>query len=126
MAGRGGSRIVVTKNQITKRLDAMPVALDQMIWAVLNYEAPNVQGYAQSNAPWQDQTGNARQGLKARPERSGSILTGAEYSIELFHTMPYGIYLETRWSGKYAIIKPTIIKMGPRVMRTLRGAMGRI
>jgi hypothetical protein len=74
--------------------------------------APDVENYMKTNAPWQDQTGNARNGLSARAFQEGSTV-----GIVLSHSVPYGIYLEAKWSGRYAIIQPTIDHMGPVVMR---------
>jgi hypothetical protein len=30
------------------------------------------------------------------------------HELILLHSMPYGIWLEVRWSGRYAIIGPTM------------------
>lgn len=74
--------------------------------------APDVENYMKNNAPWTDRTGNARNGLSARAFREGDSV-----GIDLFHSVEYGIYLEARWSGRYAIIQPTIDEMGPVVMQ---------
>lgn len=66
-----------------------------------------------TNAPWQDQTGNARNGLRARAEGAGN---GAR--IVLSHSVPYGVWLEIRWGGRYAIIGPAIEEFAPRFMET--------
>jgi hypothetical protein len=79
--------------------------------------AAQVENYAQQNARWQDRTGQARRGLTATG--SSSI---TKYTIDLFHTVDYGIWLEVRWSGRYAIIIPTIEVMGPRFMAFLEAA----
>jgi hypothetical protein len=79
--------------------------------------AREVQDYAQQNAPWEDRTGEARRGLTAIGEQR---LT--KYTITLFHTVSYGIWLEVRWDGRFAIIVPTIEVMGPRFMETLEMA----
>lgn len=76
--------------------------------------AKRVQEYAQANATWEDRTGDARRGLKAQGEQRL-----VRYTITLYHTVDYGIWLEVRWSGKYAIILPTIQAMGPELMREL-------
>lgn len=69
---------------------------------------------AKENAPWADRTGLARQGLDSAVQEGGDIL-----SVYLFHTIEYGKWLEIRWDGTYAIIMPTIEKMGPELMRRL-------
>lgn len=83
--------------------------------------APDVENYMKMNAPWQDQTGNARNGLFARPYREGD-----EVGIDLGHSVDYGIWLEVRWSGRYAIINPTIDAMGPIVMRRYERMLDRM
>jgi hypothetical protein len=65
--------------------------------------AEEMEQYAQQNAPWEDQTGDARAGLTAKAEHHGF-----RQEVYLFHTVDYGIWLEVRWNGKYAIINPTI------------------
>ena len=83
--------------------------------------APEVENYMKLNAPWTDQTGNARNGLAARAYEDGD-----EIGIVLFHQVDYGIWLETRWSGRYAIINPTIDSMGPEVMARFERLLDRI
>lgn len=86
-----------------------------------NRWSPRVESYMKLNAPWTDQTGNARNGLAARPYRDKN-----EIGIILFHQVDYGVYLETRWSGRYAIINPTIEYMSPRIMDDLENLMDRL
>lgn len=83
---------------------------------VMNEMAGAIQEYMKQNAPWDDDTGQARDGLGAESNREG--LT---FVITLFHTVDYGIWLEVRWSGLYAIILPTIETMGPQLMGRLQG-----
>lgn len=81
-------------------------------WAVKAVE------YMKANAPWQDQTGYARDGLDTRVEtKDGTI------EIDLFHGVDYGIWLEIRWGGTYAIILPTIEVMGPQLMQDFQGIL---
>ena len=79
--------------------------------AVAKYAAPQIQSDMRSNAPWEDQTGNARNGLFAKEQISTNRV-----DIVLYHSVPYGIWLELRWSGKYAIITPSLAKWAPKVM----------
>lgn len=72
---------------------------------------PRALQYMRDNAPWTDQTGNARAGLAATTEVTTNNIT-----IYLYHQVPYGPYLETRWSGRYQIINPTIEVMAPQLM----------
>jgi hypothetical protein len=67
--------------------------------------------WMKSNAPWTDRTGNARNGLNGVVNRDGDWT-----SITFFHSVPYGIWLEVRWSGKYSIIGPAVEEFGPKYM----------
>lgn len=89
--------------------------------ATAHRQAPVVENYMRNNAPWTDRTGNARNGLAARPYEEGDSI-----GIVLYHQVPYGIWLETRWEGRYAIINPSIEAMGPRVMRSFERLLDRM
>lgn len=95
--------------------------LDAALFAASNLWAQNAQDYARSNAPWTDRTSNARNGLFGAANRDGP-----NYVITVYHTMPYGVWLEVRNSGRYAIIEPTIRNVGPQVMDHVRGLVGQL
>jgi hypothetical protein len=67
-------------------------------------------------ARWTDRTGNARSGLTAIADNSRS--QSWHYEIVLFHSVPYGIWLEVRFAERYAIIKPTIRYEAPQYFDT--------
>lgn len=115
------SSITWTDKELFKNLDQAPAKLDAAMAAFTHHWSGQVEAYARTNAPWQDQTSNARNGLTAVPEVEPS-----RYSIVLFHRMPYGIWLEVRWSGRYAIILPTIQVMGREVMAGARDLLRRM
>lgn len=120
-AAKGGkqfARLTLEEDTLTPTLKALPGIIDKIVAATMNYYEPKVENHAKLNAPWTDRTSNARNGLAAR---SGS--TGKTRWIVLFHQVPYGIYLETMQSGKYAIIMPTIDEFGPKVMDTFQGIL---
>lgn len=94
---------------------------DRAAITATNSMAPVTENYMKNNAPWTDQTSNARNGLAARAYTDGN-----EYGIVLFHQVHYGIYLETRWGAKYAIINPTIDEMAPRLMSRYNRLLDRI
>lgn len=70
--------------------------------------------YAKANARWADRTGDAREGLDVDVSWDGNVIVW-----EMFHTVDYGLYLETRWNGKYAIIMPTLEMFASHVGRGL-------
>lgn len=84
------------------------LAVEMEKWAAIAEET------AQRDASWQDRTGSARAGLTAEGHTRGFY-----HFIELFHTVDYGIWLEIRWNGKYAVIEPTLRKIGPAMMAHL-------
>jgi hypothetical protein len=109
-------------DQITPRLKRAEQGVDNFLKAVCQQHAPQVEGAAKRNAKWRDRTGNARSGLIGVYEAGGRGV----HKIVLAHGVPYGIYLEVRFSGKYAIINPTIAAEGPQVMRTVSNGLPKI
>lgn len=77
--------------------------------AAANYIAPQAEAHMKSTAPWTDRTGNARNGLRAQVEGGTNRV-----AIILHHSVDYGIWLEVRWGGKYAVIEPTIATFAPK------------
>lgn len=80
--------------------------------------APKLQSDAKANRPWTDRTGNARKELQAY------VVTPDDIVIRLIHGVYYGIFLEFRGAGRYAIIRPTIDRNKSHVMDVLRRVMG--
>lgn len=108
--GKGFAKIIF-KDGLLPSIASGGKKVKDAAWVTAQYMAPRVENYMKINAPWQDQTGNARSGLAARAYRDTE-----EIGIVLYHQVPYGIFLEVRWDGAYAIIDPTIETMGPEVM----------
>lgn len=70
------------------------------------------QNWMRSNARWTDRTGNARNGLVGVHEA-----VGRDTDIVTFaHSVPYGIWLEVRFAGRYAVILPAVEHWGPKAM----------
>lgn len=99
-------------------VNGMEARLAKVISGIMLGNESKVQNYARANAQWTDRTGNARQGLAAKYSASGGI-----HIITVSHGVPYGIWLETRWAGRYAIIEPTVKHEGARIMESMRGAI---
>ena len=112
---------VTWKDDLTPEMKRAPNKIRRAAALTAHSMAPPVENYMKLNAPWTDQTSNARNGLAARAYEDGS-----DIGIVLFHQVSYGIFLETRWSGRYSIINPTIEVMGPRVMARFERIMDRI
>jgi len=110
-----------SKDEFLRKLRNGPALVRKASVATANRMAPEVANYAKVNAPWTDRTGNARNGLMAQPYDEGDNV-----GIVVYHSVSYGIWLEVRWAGKYAIIGPTIEVMGPRVMSQYHNLLDRL
>lgn len=73
------------------------------------------------NAPWTDRTSAARNGL-----HTITMLGGSQHIIIYSHAVHYGIWLEVKFSGRDAVILPTMIPEGRDLMKKLDGLMGRL
>lgn len=115
------SSFVWEDNGLLNQLKTFDARMDRVLTATVAYHSTKAEAYARANAPWTDRTSNARNGLFAKAERDRP-----HYRIIIAHSVPYGIWLEVRFSGRYAIIRPTVDAIGPDVMRTAAKAYDRI
>lgn len=90
--------------EMKARMEEYGRKVHEAVVAVAKYWEPIIEAEAKRNAPWTDQTGNARQGLTAW------TLEFSKDTVYLFlsHSVDYGIFLETRWAGRWSIIWPTL------------------
>lgn len=91
--------------------------------ALVNYlesKGPEIVAQMKREAPWQDRTGLARREL-----RHGIEIDGTKVTLYLITGAPYGMYLELRWGGRYAIVSPTIPRAGVDIGRELKAKMAR-
>jgi len=91
---------------------------NQALVQVLEREAQAIEGEMKRNAPWTDRTGQARRTLKATVETTGRATT-----LSLSHGVEYGKWLELAHGGRWAIVGPTTMQAGPRVMSKLHNLM---
>ncbi len=91
--------------------------------AVMGFYAPKTEAWAKHNAPWNDRTTNARNGLFSQDYNEGT-----KYGIIVAHSVDYGIYLETkpRRKGGRPIILKTLNNWGPRVMKKMTRLIDRM
>lgn len=118
-AGRwwsGMAERVVWTGNLMEGLKRFEVEMHTKLEAIAHYVASDMEAYAKQHAPWKDQTANARNGLKGEP----IIVPGKTYGATLAHGVPYGIWLEVRWAGRYAIIEPTIRQESLKIAGLLR------
>lgn len=116
------AKLVFTHDTLTPGLKEFPAKMDVEVGKTVDYFAIRAESYARDNAPWTDRTTNARNGLHTVTIHEPPV----QHGIILAHSMPYGIWLEVRFEGRYAIILPTIQEVGPELMNGLRGLFGRM
>jgi hypothetical protein len=114
------SGLVITDDTLSPGIDNLPTKLHNAIGLVVSLFTPRVEGYARTNAPWTDRTGNARNGLNA-----SAFHEGERHGIILAHGVPYGIWLEVRFEGRYGIINDTIESQGRELMSAFRYILGK-
>jgi hypothetical protein len=107
---------------LKRALTDLPDRIDAYVHATVDYGSQKVVAYAKQNAPWRDRTGAARSGLRTVTEWEPR----KRHAIVLFHSVLYGIWLEVRFAGRYAIILPTLQVQGPEVMRLLNRLFDRL
>lgn len=104
--------IRITHDSLSRGLDDFDDEAIRSIGLVVEYWATRAMSMMKAGARWTDRTGNARQGLMARRFNEGDAV-----SLMLWHSVPYGIWLEVRWSGEYAIVGPTLNEIAPKVLQ---------
>ncbi len=83
-------------------------------------EAKRMEGYAKENRPWTDRTGNAKNSmLGAAGWRKDDLV------IRLSGNMHYSVQLELAYGKKYSIIRPTIEKHSPEILKGYQVLGGR-
>lgn len=97
-----------------ERFDQMERSIQRAMVAAAGKTATDAQAWMRTNAKWRDQTGNARNGLGTQV-----ITSDGHVQVVLYHSVPYGIWLEVRWDGKYAIIEPAIRHHAPKMMELI-------
>jgi len=119
MPASQGIRWVVPPSALAEAIDRYGERVLVAVQAVAGEVATIMQNSAKDNARWTDRTGNARSGLFGTAE--------AEFARELVviylshgTDIDYGVYLETRYGGRYAIIMRTIERHLPELRRMLQ------
>lgn len=83
-----------------------------------NKYAPLIENWMKENALWKDRSGNARQSLWAETRHLGQSI-----EIAFGHGVEYGVWLETRYQGKYSIIGPALDHFTPLIWAELERAI---
>jgi hypothetical protein len=106
---------------LAKAINAHDRSVKRVIGGQFLFAKQEAVGFMKVNAPWTDRTANARNGLHAETEFGPEQHFYAQ--LVLAHSVFYGIYLETRFSGKYAILMPTINYIGPLILSRIASSI---
>lgn len=119
MATHSGFRWDASKFQNPK---VMEDKLRRAIYGICKYWDGPVETHMKTKAPWTDRTSNARSGLAAQAVKESDDV----YSIIMTYSVRYGIFLEVCNDGKYAIVKPTLVVYGPKVIAMTEKLLDRL
>jgi hypothetical protein len=109
------ARRVIISDTISPRLDTLDERVMAAVEVIFKQFGLIAENEMKLGARWHDDTGNARVGLIAEGERSGS----KEFVLHFASLASYGIWLEIRWSGKYAIVGPVSQRIAPRLAKVI-------
>ena len=101
--------------QLRRNVENLEDTYDRMIRFIVDYHAMQGTADMKRNAPWTDRTSAARNGLFTVTEHERG-----HYTIVFSHTVHYGIWLEVKFSGRDAIIMPTVKSRGHALMRDIQ------
>jgi hypothetical protein len=102
------------KRKLQANVDSFNDRANKAVGAAFEYQAPKSEARMRVTAPWTDRTGNARSGLFTRTRHARTL-----HELFLSHGASYGIYLENRFSGRYATVRPEIPRAGEDLMRII-------
>ena len=106
---------------INKRLEDLSPRIFEYMDASTDFGAQKGVEHMKRTAPWTDRTSAARNGLFTAPSSSRN-----HWEILFSHVVPYGIWLEVKNSGKYAVIMPSVKKIGDDLMAHIRDMLSEL
>lgn len=119
---KGDFELQLNMGPLLKGVKVLDERTDRGVAAAVEFWDSRIEAYMKINAPWTDRTSNARNGLYAKAGHE----KGKRHWIELGHRVQYGIWLEIRFAGKYAIVFPSLVLFGPKIMKTLDKLFARL
>lgn len=105
---------VIISDTIRPRLEKLDPQMREAIHMIFDYWKLTAESEMKAGARWTDRTGNARAGLISDVESQEN-----QWTLYFASMATYGIWLEIRWSGKYAIVGPTMNSIGPKLAKMI-------
>lgn len=115
------AHIEFNSSELHRNLRNMDRKVENAVAAVVEYHSSKGESQMKVNAPWSDRTGAARTGLHTATSHEVGT-----HTIIFAHSVPYGIWLEVKNSGRYEVIMPTVRDTGAQLMQSLNGLLGRM
>lgn len=79
-----------------------------------------MEDYAKQNRPWKDRTGNARRTLEGVCGwNAGDVAdsdAGNRFRVGVEGHMPYSVFLELGFDGRFSVLAPTVHHFAPQVL----------
>ena len=89
-----------------------------------------MEAFAKQNRPWTDRTGNARRTMEGvcgwnSASAQGSA-SGDVFSVGVEGHMPYSVFLELGYGGKYSVLAPTVHHFAPDILLSFAGCLNSV
>ena len=103
---------------IGMQMNAIAMRTEAAVTAVCQRYSQEGAGWAKQNKTWKDRTSDAVKGLHGRVVKDKLI------AARISHGVLYGIHLEKRYSGKYAILLRTKQRFQAEFYEDIKKAVG--
>jgi hypothetical protein len=111
----------IPPSELAKAIEKYGDKFMKALYAFAQRSGIEIQNEMRIFAPWTDRTGQARGnlfGIAERPRHKKWLVR-----IYAFQGVPYGVFLELRYGGRYAIIMPTLQRLGPQIIKDVQGLL---
>ena len=109
---------ITWKENITSNLSTMAERVGAAVLMKANTLSPKIAAWMKENHPWTNRTGFAQMMLDTSVEQMG----GDTIRIWMYNNKPYyGPYLESRWGGRYSVLRPAIQYWRPKLLSEMEG-----
>ena len=107
---------------LLSKMQLLQSKFDGAVKILCDNGSQKMEAYAKRNRPWRDRTSRARQSLKGSWSKEGG-----GYVVKIAHGVSYGVYLEMKNERRYAILMPTVEKVGyGEILPSFRNLMDRL
>ncbi|MBN3370956.1 hypothetical protein [Clostridium botulinum] len=114
------SELEVNVDDVIDGLSEFEMQSKASIGMYADIAAKNMEEYAKKNAPWKDQSGMDTETIKG-----GKQWEGDKCNFYVSGNMECYPFLELCNDKKYAILKPTIDKLSPQILKGMSNLFGK-